>query len=54
MTETAVKYFTVAEANAALPYVRRVVEDIVAEYERWRDAIYRYELLSAASSAEGG
>lgn len=54
MTETAVKYFTVAEANAALPYVRRVVEDIVAEYERWRDAIYRYELLSAATSAEGG
>lgn len=54
MTEIAVKYFTVAEANAALPYVRRVVEDIVAEYERWRDAIYRYELLSAASSAPGG
>ena len=54
MTETAVKYFTVAEANAALPYVRRVVEDIVAEYERWRDAIYRYELLAAGSKAEGG
>lgn len=54
MTETAVKYFTLAEANAALPYVRRVVEDIVAEYERWRDAIYRYELLAAGSKVEGG
>lgn len=54
MTETAVKYFTVAEANAALPYVRRVVEDIVAEYDRWRDAIYRYELLAAGHRADGG
>ena len=54
MTETAVKYFTVAEANATLPYVRRIVEDIVTEYERWKDAIYRYEMIAAGSTAESG
>jgi len=54
MTETAVKHFTLVEANATLPYVRKIVEDIVAEYERWRDAIYRYELLAAGSKVEGG
>ena len=54
MTETAVKYFTVAEANATLPYVRRIVEDIVAEYEHWKDAIYRYEMIAAGSTAESG
>jgi hypothetical protein len=54
MAETAVKYFSVAEANATLPYVRRIVEDIVAEYERWKDAIYRYEMIAAGSTAESG
>jgi hypothetical protein len=54
MTETAVKYFSVAEANATLPYVRRIVEDIVAEYEGWKDAIYRYEVIAAGNTADSG
>lgn len=54
MTETAVKYFTVDEANATLPYVRRIVEDIVADYHRWRDCIYQYEVLAAASRSDEG
>jgi hypothetical protein len=54
MTEAAVKHFTVDEANATLPYVRRIVEDIVADYHRWRDSIYRYEMLAADSKGEEG
>ncbi len=54
MTGTAVKHFTVDEANATLPYVRRIVEDIVADYQRWRDCIYRYEVLAAASRSDEG
>lgn len=54
MTETAVKHFSVAEANATLPYVRRIVEDIVEEYEQWKDAIYRYEVIAAGSTADSG
>lgn len=54
MAETAVRYFTVRDANATLPYVRRVVEDIVGEYERWRDCIFRYEVLAASATAEEG
>ena len=40
MTETAVKYFTVDEANA--------------DFQGWRDGIYRYEVLAAASRSEDG
>ncbi len=54
MAETAQKYFTVDEANATLPYVRRIVQDIVAEYTTWRDAIHRYEVLAAGSTSDEG
>lgn len=46
------RYFTLEEANRALPYVKKIVEDIVKEYDRWRDCIYRYEVL-AAKAEEG-
>ncbi len=53
MTEaSSIRYFTVEEANNTLPYVRRIVGDIVNEYERWRDHIFKYELLAAGNSAE--
>jgi hypothetical protein len=42
------KYFTVEEANRTLPLVRRVVGDIVDEYRRWRENVYRYELIAAS------
>ena len=54
MTETTVKDFTLEEANATIPYVRRIVEDIVAEYETWRDCIFRYEKVAAESKADEG
>ena len=54
MTESAVKHFTLEEANATIPYVRRIVEDIVAEYDTWRDCILRYEVVAAESEADGG
>ncbi len=54
MTETAVKQFTLEEANATIPYVRRIVEDIVAEYQTWRDCIFRYEVIAAESKADEG
>ncbi len=54
MTETAVKYFTLQEANATIPYVRRIVQDIVAEYKKWRDCIFRYEVIAASSASEAG
>lgn len=49
-----VKYFTLEEANRTLPYVRQIVQDIVKEYDRWRDCIYRYEVIAAeAKPGEG-
>lgn len=48
------RYFTVDEANRTLPLVRRIVEDIVTEYRRWKEQLYRYELAAARDRAEGG
>lgn len=47
-----IKYFSLEEANRTIPYVSRIVQDIVSEYERWRDCIYRYEVIAANSSSE--
>lgn len=54
MSDKPVKYFTLEEANATLPYVGRIVGDIVAEYERWRECIYRYEVIAANANADEG
>jgi len=48
------RIFTVAEAERAVPLVRRIVQDIVAEYPRWREAIGRYEILAGAARADIG
>ncbi len=49
-----VKIFTVEQAERTLPLVRRILADLTAEYEVWREAMAGYELLAAASRAETG
>lgn len=48
------RYFTLDEANRTLPLVRRIVTDITALYPRWRDLVYRYELIAARSHPDRG
>jgi hypothetical protein len=40
------RIFTVREAEATLPLVRRVVTDLLAAYPRWREHVARYEVLT--------
>jgi len=54
MTTTDVRVFTVAMANRALPLVRRIAADIVADYPAWKDLVTRYELLSGGARADWG
>jgi hypothetical protein len=49
-----IRIFTVAKANRALPLVRRIVDDIVVEFPRWKDLVGRYELLAAGARPEWG
>lgn len=46
------RYFTVEQANRTLPLVRKIVDDIVASYERWQDAVRGFELASAGARAD--
>ncbi|HEX5387390.1 MAG TPA: DUF2203 domain-containing protein [Gemmatimonadales bacterium] len=48
------KLFTLAEAERTLPLVRRIVEDLQAEYPLWRRAVSRYELLTGGARADWG
>ncbi len=48
------RLFSVREAEATLPLVRRVVGDLLQAYPRWRELVSRYELLSAPLRAEEG
>ncbi len=57
MTDTApsdLQIYSVHKANRALPLVRRIVDDIVAEHPVWKDLVARYELLAAGAKAEWG
>ncbi len=47
MTLKETKYFTLDEANRTLPFVRRVVSDIVVSYRSWKQRVYQYELVAA-------
>lgn len=48
------KLFTLEEAERTLPLVRRIVEDVMAEYPRWRAAVATFEVLAAGARAEEG
>lgn len=42
------RQFTVEQANRSLPLVRRIVDDVVAQYRRWQDRVRELEVLNAA------
>ena len=39
------KLFTVDHANRTLPLVRRIVEDVVREHQRWQETIAELDVL---------
>lgn len=41
------RLFTVEQANRMLPLVRRIVEDVVQDYERWREQVGVLEVVAA-------
>jgi hypothetical protein len=51
---TAPRIFTLEEAEATLPLVRRIAGDLSAEFDGWRIAVGEYEVLAAAATSEGG
>jgi hypothetical protein len=54
MSESQLRYFTLDEANATLPYVRSIVADVAAAYAAWRDHVARYDVQAAGSRSEVG
>ena len=44
--------YTVDQANATLPLVRRIVEDIVANHQRWRERVLEFDLLASTVRAD--
>jgi hypothetical protein len=48
------KYFTLAEANRTLPLVKRIVADIAELHPKWRDLVFKYELVAAQARPEWG
>jgi hypothetical protein len=45
------KQFTVDQANATLPLVRRIVQDIVAQHRIWHEKLLEIDLLNASGRA---
>ncbi len=46
------RIFTVREAEATLPLVRRVVNDLLTAYPRWREQVAKYEVLTGPMRAD--
>lgn len=47
------KSFTVDQANATLPLVRKIVADVVRQHAAWREKILELDLASSNAQAEG-
>ena len=47
------KQFTVDQANATLPLVRKIMADVVREHAAWREKILELDLVSSSVSVEG-
>lgn len=45
------RLFTLREAEATLPLVRRIVTDVLQAHRRWRELVTQYELLAAPLTA---
>lgn len=45
------KQFTVEQANATLPLVKRIVEDIVVQYRTWSGKLLEIDLLASSGRA---
>ena len=41
--------FTVEQANRTLPLVRKIVEDVVQQHRRWREAILELDLVTSTA-----
>jgi hypothetical protein len=54
MSDSALRYFTLVEANATLPYVRSIVTDVVSAYAEWREHVAQYEVMAANSRSDLG
>lgn len=46
------RLFTHEEAERTLPFVSRIVHDLMEEHPGWRRAVARYELLAASARAD--
>ncbi len=46
------KLFTVDQANATLPLVRKIVADVVREHAVWREKILELDLAASSAHAE--
>jgi hypothetical protein len=45
-------HFTVDHANRTLPLVRRIVEDVVREHQRWQETIAELDVLAAEARSD--
>lgn len=46
------KLFTVDQANATLPLVRKIVADVVREHAAWREKILELDLMASSATAD--